>query len=107
MEHKNYLVYFDIEDISPEKKFRELETLFGSGNVRRLNTSSTFVIKVTVEMSFSKVQDSLGLSNEGKIRGIIVDMASGYRNGWYSRDFWDFLSTPTEENDITTDKQRA
>ena len=96
MAHTNYLVYFDKEDLDPAAGSQALEAVFGSENVYRLNDSTTFAIKVPEEETFSNVQNRVGFTERADKapvpRGIIVAMLPGYRNGWYSRQFWDFLT---------------
>lgn len=101
MEHKNYLIYFDGDDIAPENALKMLNEQFGSKNVVRLNSSTNFAIKVSENLTFSEIQEKIGFSKSSTetFRGIIVEMLSGYRNGLYSRDFWDFLRTPVKEKE--------
>lgn len=97
--HTNYLLYFDSEDIDINSKLDELSDEFGADNVQQLNSSTCFVVKVESIVPFAEVQNRAGFCMEEGTRGIIVEMLSGHRNGWYSRDFWDFLKIPlSEEN---------
>lgn len=101
MKHANYLVYFSTDDIDPDEGLDILKDEFGKKNVMQLNSSTTFAIKVADEISFSEVQKRLGFSeseDDERVRGIVVEILPGHRNGWYSRSFWDFLKKPVKNN---------
>ena len=75
-----------------------LENCYGKGNVEQLNSSTSFAVKIPENIPFSEIQEKIGFSKTSKnnVRGIIVEMLSGYHDGWYSRDFWDFLKKEIE-----------
>lgn len=74
---------------------------FGGGHaVKRLNSSTSIVVKVPASYTVSDVLGKAELDNKGNNRGIVIEFVNGSYNGWYSPSLWDFIRKPlvAEEN---------
>ncbi len=103
-EHKNYLIYLSGTDMSSadiDSQVDRISKNFGGDHtVKRLNSSTSIVVKVSASYTVSDVLGKAGLDNKGNNRGIVIEFVNGSYNGWYSPDLWDFIRKPlvAEEN---------
>lgn len=88
---KHFMAYFPDATSGGEEYKKILEDAFGKERVYPLNGSGAFVIKVDKNVNFQSVMDKVGMSEDARQVGVIIEFDNSNINGWYSQALWSFI----------------